>query len=47
MISESKASFGGGAAWRQAYGNLQSLIATERSAEEDFLASNLKGVTLE
>ena len=47
IIETSKASFGGGAAFRQAYSNLQSLISTERSAEESFLASNLSGVTMD
>lgn len=46
-ISAAKANFFQGAAWRSAYSNLQSLIQTERAAEQGFLSANLKGITLE
>lgn len=46
-IQSARSNFLSGGAWSEAYSNLSALIATERQAEQGFLASNLKGVNLE
>lgn len=46
-ISGALENFGAGDAWKTAYGNLNDLVKRERAAEQEFLSTNLKGVTLE